>query len=159
MHYPLRRKEREIQDNQTICRLLQSGKYMVLALARNQEPYAVTLSYGYDEPNHVCYFHCANTGLKLDFLAENPLVCATLVVDLGYVSGQCSHKYQSLVIRGRMEKLEDLADKKHALQVLLQQLEENPGPIIDRNLASDAAYNSVTVLRLSLDHITGKQGS
>jgi hypothetical protein len=47
--YHLSKPERQIKDEKEILRLLKNGKYAVIAMCRNNEPYAVTLSYGYDK--------------------------------------------------------------------------------------------------------------
>ena len=60
--------DREIKDNHEIQNILLQGKYAVVALCRDNEPYLVTLNYGYDREKEAMYFHSALAGLKLDFL-------------------------------------------------------------------------------------------
>ena len=42
------RPNREMVDNSEITTILKSGKYATISLCRGNEPYIVTLSYGYD---------------------------------------------------------------------------------------------------------------
>lgn len=159
MHpYHMNRKDRQINDPNELQRLLRNGKYAVIALCRNNDPYIVTLSYGYDQTNNALYFHTSRKGLKLDFIRDNPSVCATVIEDRGYQPGQCSHLYSSLVVWGTMTVLEDLDEKKLALNMLFRQLETDPEPIRQRNIPSDKAYDACTWLRLDIQHITGKSG-
>ena len=72
--YHLRRKDREIQEQEEIVRILKNGKYAIIALAKKNDPYIVTLSYGYDEELNALYFHCAKRGKKLEYITENPQV-------------------------------------------------------------------------------------
>jgi nitroimidazol reductase NimA-like FMN-containing flavoprotein (pyridoxamine 5'-phosphate oxidase superfamily) len=156
--YHMTKAEREVTVGEELSGLLKRGKYASIAMCRRNEPYIVTLSYGYDEQARCLYFHTANKGLKLDFLKENSNACATVVEDGGYLKDQCSHLYFSLVISGQMTVVSDLEEKKHAMEVLLNHLEDNPGPIRQRNLPHDAAYSGVAMLRLTIGQLSGKRG-
>ena len=46
--YHMRRQDRQINDETELSEIICRGKFAVLALCRNDEPYIVTLSYGYD---------------------------------------------------------------------------------------------------------------
>jgi len=81
------RPNREITSAEEIRDILRRGKYVVIALCRDNEPYVVTLSYGYSEKQNCLYFHVATKGLKLDVIRTNPHVCATVIEDGGYVPG------------------------------------------------------------------------
>ncbi|HYF84611.1 MAG TPA: pyridoxamine 5'-phosphate oxidase family protein [Clostridia bacterium] len=159
MKYHMRKLEREITDKEELAGILKNGKYAVISMCRNNEPYIVTLSYGYDEGRNSLYFHSAKTGLKIDFVKENPKVCATVIVDGGYMAGECEHKYASAVFWGNMNLVEDLEEKKHALVTLIDHLEEVPEPVKARLLKNDGVYEGVGILRLDIDEITGKKGS
>ncbi len=156
--HPMRKAEREITDPSEVREILARGKFATIAMCRSREPYLVTLSCGFDEPRRALYFHSALKGLKLDILRDNPLVCATVILDLGYVPGQCSHAYRSVVLRGRMSLVEDLDEKKHGLDVLLRQLEPEAEAVRRRSLPNDAAYRAVGILRLDIEDMQGKAG-
>ena len=155
--YHLRRKDREISDEGAISGILASCRLATIGMCRGSEPYIVTMNYGYDAGRRALYFHCAGEGLKLDFLGENPSVCATVVDDKGYEHGKCEHKYRSLVVRGRMSEVKSLEEKKHGIDVLIDHQEKDPDPVKERNLTDDSAYEKFSILRLDIDGITGKQ--
>jgi nitroimidazol reductase NimA-like FMN-containing flavoprotein (pyridoxamine 5'-phosphate oxidase superfamily) len=138
--------------------VLADGKYAIVSMCRENEPYIVTLNYGFDEAKNALYFHCALKGLKLDFIRTNPTVCATVIEDRGYKKDECDHAYRSVVFWAEMTAVEDLNEKKHAMEILLRHLEENPDPIRARNFPDDDAYRKVGILRLDIKEITGKQG-
>ena len=100
MAYHMRRKDRKINDENVLYDIVNKGQFAVLALCRKNEPYCVTLSYGFEKARRTLYFHAANTGLKLDILKENPEVCLTIIEDNGYLKTVCSHAYRTVVIRG-----------------------------------------------------------
>lgn len=155
--YHLRKKEKEISDKNEINEILKNGKYAIIGFSANNDPYLVTLSYGYDMQNERLYFHCALKGQKIDYLTKNPKVCATVIEDKGYVKDFCEHKYSSLIIRGSIRVVDELDEKKHGLDVLLNHLEENPDPIKTRNIKDDKSYNSVCILCIDISDITGKR--
>lgn len=156
--YHMYKQECEITDHNSLLDILLQGKFTTLALCREHEPYLITLNYGYDRERHALYFHSALQGLKLDFLQGNPKVCGTIVEDRGYLLHQCAHAYRSLVFRGEMRVVEELDEKKHGMQILLAHLEEEPKPILQRNLNTDAAYQNVAILRVDIHDMTGKAG-
>jgi nitroimidazol reductase NimA-like FMN-containing flavoprotein (pyridoxamine 5'-phosphate oxidase superfamily) len=158
MRYHMRRTEREVTDSGQLREVLRGAKYASLALCRENEPYIVTMNYGYDESRNALYMHCAKQGLKMDFISQNPAVCGTAIEDRGYVQGECAHAFRSVVFWGEMHVVEDLREKKHAMQVMLDQLENDPECVRQDQLKTDEAYERVTILRLDVYEISGKQG-
>ena len=156
--YHMRRTEREITDRAQFVAILQGGRYAVLSLCRGSEPYIVTMNYGYDETRNALYFHCSPDGLKIDFIRDNSAVCGTVIEDKGYIQGECAHAYRTVVFWGKMHIIEELDEKKHAMQVMLCQLEDDPDEIRRKSLQDDKAYERLGILRLDVQEISGKQG-
>lgn len=46
MSYHVRRSDRKITDKKELLSIIEKGKYGILGLCRENEPYVVTLSYG-----------------------------------------------------------------------------------------------------------------
>ncbi len=159
LKYHMNRKEKEITDPVVLNEIMKRGKYVTIAMCRENEPYIVALNYGYDENKNSLYFHCSLKGLKLDFIKHNPAVCATVIEDRGYKIGDCSQAYRSVVFWGKMYLIEDSDEKKHGINILLNHLEDNPGEIKEKSLKSDDVYKEVGILRLDITEISGKQGS
>ena len=160
LDYHPRRKDREITDAAKLLDILKTGKYLVVAMCLNNEPYIVTLSYGYDEDKNALYLHCAGEGQKLDFLRSNPYVCATIIIDKGYVSGECSHNYISTVLRGEMVIVKEQIERMHGFEILIKHLEENPEIWQEKLIANNytSRVEKTTILRLDIANITGKEG-
>ena len=156
--YHMKRSEKEIADRNTLIDVLRKGKYTTIAMCRENEPYLVTMNYGYDESRNALYFHCSREGLKLDMIGQNPSVCASVIEDLGYRMGQCEQAYRSVVLRGKMNVVDDLREKKHGIDILLNHLEDDPDQVKERSLKSDEAYREVGILRLEVTEMSGKQG-
>lgn len=157
--YHMRRTEKEIKEDEVIAGILKNGRYAVLSLCRNEEPYIVTMNYGYDGSGDCLYFHCAREGIKLEFIKRNPAVCATVIEDLGYRQGECDHAYRSVLMRGEMNVLTETGDKEHALDMMIYHLEENPEPVNRRIKSNEKALTGVCILRLDIHEVTAKQGA
>ncbi|MCC7212329.1 MAG: pyridoxamine 5'-phosphate oxidase family protein [Candidatus Brocadia sp.] len=156
--YHLQKKEREIHDRNELLRIIKAGKYLTIALCRNNEPYVVTLSYGYDERKNAFYFHSRRRGLKSEFLQVNPHVCATIIEDKGYIMNECAHEFRSVIIRGNIYFVETLEEKKQGMDILLKHLEDNPDKIRQESLSNDVVYRSLEILRLDVTDMQGKWG-
>ena len=109
--YHMQKSEREITDPDVVEQVIKDGKFLSLALCHHNQPYILTLNYGYDSTTQSLYFHTAKRGLKLDIIEENPLACGTIIEDHGYIKEVCAHAYRSVVFSGKIEILEDLAEK------------------------------------------------
>lgn len=118
----LRRKDRQLSA-QAANDLLAQGKVCHLALAAHDEPYLVTLNYGYRDTT--LYFHCAGAGKKLELLRQNSRVCFTVVADTKLVPSEkaCDFtmKYRSVVGYGTARLVEGHEEKSRALDIIMAQ--------------------------------------
>ena len=152
------RPNREITSIEAIQSILRKGKFVTLSLCRDNEPYIVTLSYGFDKENNALYFHTAKKGLKLEFIKANPLVCGTVIEDGGYIMDECGHAYQSVVFWGKIASVDSMEEKQAGMQILLNHLEEKQSVIKAKMLKSDEFYSKMEILRLDIGHVHGKAG-
>jgi len=83
----IRRKEKAITDEKTMKKILSEVAYVTIALCKDNQPYLVSLSHGYDSDKNCIYFHCASEGKKIDYLKENNVVWGQAIIDKGYVQG------------------------------------------------------------------------
>jgi nitroimidazol reductase NimA-like FMN-containing flavoprotein (pyridoxamine 5'-phosphate oxidase superfamily) len=58
-----------------------------------------------------------------------------------------------------MYQIHDLTEKKHAINVLLEHLEDEPDIVREKSLKSDDDYKEVGILRLDITEMTGKKSS
>src|ERR1035437_8783401 len=107
------RPNREITLESEINDVLQKGKFAIISMCRDNEPYIVTLSYGFDAKARSLYIHCAPQGLKIDFFKSNSRICATIIEDGGYIANECGHNYRTVVFWGDIHFVVDLEEKKH----------------------------------------------
>lgn len=152
------RPNREILDLDEIQQIFKRGQFAVISMCRGDEPYIVSLSYGYDIQNNVLYFHCSNQGLKIDFVKSNPTVCATIIEDGGYIKNECAHNYRTLVFWGKMEVVQTVNEKRFGMNILLNHLESNIDIVKEKAKKSEDFYSKMEVLKLTITQIHGKQG-
>jgi nitroimidazol reductase NimA-like FMN-containing flavoprotein (pyridoxamine 5'-phosphate oxidase superfamily) len=157
--YHMNRREKEITDAAEIRSILRFGRYATIAMCRGSEPYVLTMNYGLDPENDTLFFHSASKGLKLEFLKENPKVCATVIQDLGYSKGECEHKFRSAVFWGMLKEIQVLSEKRSAMDVLLAHQEDDPDSFRKRLLPEDESYGGFSMLKLEIEEITAKQSS
>lgn len=153
----MKRADREITDPKTIETILRRCRYASIALANNNEPYIVTLTYGYDPSDNCLYFHCAKEGLKIDFIKSNPKTCATIIEDFGS-EPICDHSYRSLVIRGNISFVDTPRETDHAIRLLIRQLESKRKDYFTAKLQpGNKGFNNLQVLKLSIEQISAKK--
>ena len=125
-----------------------------LAMARNNTPYLVPLSFGYD--NRHIYFHCAPKGLKSDFLRANPKVCFQMERDVKVVpadGGPCrwTFHFESIVGWGTAQEITATAEKHYGLDQIMSHYGGPNGPYFK------AALKAVCVWRITIESMTGKR--
>lgn len=151
----MRRTDREITDRIEIEEILGSCITLRLGMCRDGVPYVVPLNYGFEDGS--LYFHCAQDGMKLDFLRSNSIVCFEIDTDCELIRGEelsgFRMRYRSVIGWGHAFIIEDEAEKIRALDILMRQHRGPEGPY------SDDALGLVALVRIDIDRMTGKHGS
>ena len=137
--------------------VLRGQKYLSLAMARDNQPYLVSLNYAFDEQEECFFVHSAPEGRKLEFMRHNPHVWGQVIEDLGYVTGQCSHAYRSVMFEAQAHFVEDLEQKRRALALMIEHADPDPEPL-KQKLGATSDLEHLVVLRLTVSWMGGKQG-
>jgi hypothetical protein len=61
------------------------------------------------------------------------------------------------VFWGEMFFIEDLEEKKHGIDVLINHLEKNPSKVKEKSIKSEQRYRHVGILRLDIKELIGKK--
>jgi nitroimidazol reductase NimA-like FMN-containing flavoprotein (pyridoxamine 5'-phosphate oxidase superfamily) len=152
----IRRKEKEIQSREEMIAIIESAKYVTVAMSSNDEPYLATLSHGYDREKNCIYFHCAQEGKKIDILKTNNVVWGQVLEDHGYVDGSCDHLYATTQFKGRVVFITDSEEKKHALSVMIHQLESEPQKVMEEQI-TEKSVERVNIGRIDIEQMSGKK--
>ena len=152
----LRRKEKAIETQDEMIAILKNAKYITIAMCLDNEPYLVTLSHGYDPERNCLYFHCAPEGKKVDILKQNNVVWGQALLDKGYVQGACDHLFATTQFMGKVTFVDEMAEKRHALEVMIEGLEGEPGRVKATQLTEETV-TSVAIGRIDIDYMSGKK--
>ena len=155
MRYHMRRMDKAIADVEEMKKILRSTEYVTIAMSKDNEPYMVSLSHGYDEANNCIYFHCAKEGKKLDYLKSNNAVWGQALQDHGYRQGECTHLYASVHFKGRVTLLMDPDEKLRALSLMARRLDGDPERLIT-GWRPERLVETV-VGRIEIEYMTGKK--
>ncbi|MDR2076193.1 MAG: pyridoxamine 5'-phosphate oxidase family protein [Desulfovibrio sp.] len=143
MRYAIRRKDRALTEEEAVS-ILEKGVYGVLSTAGEDGlPYGVPLSYVYWEGS--IYFHCALQGRKIENMAARPQVSFCVVDGVRAVyEGNFSTNYESALVEGVAERIDDAQERKKALFLLadkyLPAYREHAPAYIDKLLPVTGVY-------------------
>jgi len=119
----MRRKAQEIKNPELIEQVFANSLVCRLGLCKDNVPYIVPVSFGYDGAS--IFFHTAPEGSKLEFFAANPLVCFELednVKTVTHETNACkwSASYTSVIGYGKVTEIVDAQRKIYALNQVMK---------------------------------------
>ena len=149
----MRRKEKEITEASAIEAIIQKSLVCRLALSDGNFPYIVPLCFGYRDK--VLYFHSSLKGKKIDIIRKNQNICFEFDINTEIVKAEdaChwSMKYQSVIGFGKAVLLEDLDEKRKALNIIMSQYSDRTFQF------NDATLKGTVVIKVEIESMTGKQ--
>lgn len=150
----MKRSDREITDPDQIDEIIRSCLVCHLALAKDNTPYVIPMSFGYD--GAALYLHTAPEGKKIDYFLANPLVCFQFeqnIVLRRHPDSACkwSFHFESVIGYGTLSELTDPAQKERGLNEIMRQYSGRKWPFAPSALAP------VRVWRIAITSMTGKQ--
>ncbi len=147
------RKDREITDAAEIGAILAEAAVGRIGLSDDGKPYVVPVCFGYGDGS--VFIHSAPAGKKTDILKNNPRVCfeADLCDGLIRDGRPCAWgmRYRSVIGYGRAVFVEDPAEKRRGLNIIMQHYAGREYEFSDRDV------ENVTVIRIDLESVTGKR--
>ena len=156
----MRRRDREITDQNKIQDILNTCSYLHLGLSDDGMPYVVPLNYGLvkDEidGHYIIYLHGAHEGRKLDIIKKNPNCCFTMERNVAPFEGRmaCQHGmvYESIMGVGKVSIVDNPEEKMLALTALMKTQTGRDDFQFDERMVS-----IVTVMRIDVSELTAKQ--
>ncbi len=149
------RRKRQALSREEISLILYRGTSGVLALSGDDNyPYAVPISYVYD--GEKIYFHCAKSGHKLDAIQQNEKVSFCVIDQDKIVPDEYTSYFRSIIAFGRVEVIKDEKEKRTAIEKLASKYAPEDTAIGRKN-AIDREWTPLCMLKMHIDHITGKE--
>lgn len=135
--------------------ILRVGQYGILSLSTdNDYGYGVPLSYVFQ--GNSIFLHCSPEGKKLTLLRRNNKVCFCVVAEAEPLAHKFSMKYQSAMAFGQAVEVEDANEKLTALMALVRKYYSDPEDLDKGREYAAASLEKTLVLRIDIDHLTGK---
>ena len=150
----MRRTDKQIINTSDIEQIIKNSLVCRLALAKDNIPYLVPVSFGYD--GKCLYVHTAKEGRKIDFIRANSMVCFEFDINVKTVehkSVACkwSTSYQSVIGYGKMSELTDFREAAYALNQIMLQYSGKDWEMTEKML------ETVKMWKIEIEEMTGKQ--
>lgn len=134
--------------------LLRNTAGVLAVLGDNGYPYAVPLSYVYQDG--ALYFHCAREGHKLDALEKNPQASFCVVDQDEIVPEKYTTYYRSVIVFGQAAPAAGPEEARRAMECLGRKYAPGEsGEHLQQEI--DASWGRMAVVKLSIEHMTGKE--
>ena len=148
------RRNRQQLSREECERILGRCTSGVLALAGDGGyPYAVPLSYVYADGAII--FHSAVEGHKVDAIKRDNR-CSFCVIEQDEIKpAEFTTYFRSVIAFGRIHILETADEKVQALRLLGRRYSPGDEPGLQHEI--DKSLDHVLILRLDIDHLSGKQ--
>lgn len=153
MFREMRRNKQLLSGSESI-EILARGTSGVLALADEEYPYAVPLSYVYDDGK--IYFHCAKAGHKIDAIRANGKASFCVIDKDDIVPEEYTTYFRSIIAFGNVRIIEEEARKRAAIEKLAEKYSPEE-TAENKEKTINEAWARLCMLEMTIVHMTGKQ--
>ncbi len=157
----MRRRDRQVTDDEWIIALLDRAEYGVLATCLGGQPFAVARNFVYDRGLHCIYLHGARKGRTFETVRNGAR--ATLAVsEMGRLlpaarAVNMSVEYAGVVIFGRVSLVKDPSEATRALHLLVEKYFPHLARGRDYEPVSADDLKVTATLRLDVEAWSGKE--
>ena len=151
----MRRPDRELKSKEEFINVLNDGKIIQIAFIDGNEPYLVTLNYGYSWVGDTIkfYFHSAPEGRKINCIKNSLRVCFSISICDPFVQGEkaCNYgmKYRSVVGYGQMKIVENNEERVLGLNLLMKQYTGKDNWTYDADIMKKTMVSCLEVEKIS----------
>lgn len=154
MFREMRRKRQQLTEAECVEILRENTSGVLAVFGDNGYPYAVPLSYIYD--NGTLYFHCAKSGHKLDAIKTCDKVSFCVVDQDLVVPKEYTTYFRSVIAFGRAHIItqeDEIRDaiEKLAIKYYPDDSKEN------RDSAIEKEYKAMCMVKIQVEHMSGKE--
>jgi nitroimidazol reductase NimA-like FMN-containing flavoprotein (pyridoxamine 5'-phosphate oxidase superfamily) len=150
----MRKKDKEITDPKEIEKIISTNKICRIAICDKDTPYIVPMNFGYRE--NKIFLHTGKIGKKIDIIKKNNKVCFEITDSIEIIKAEraCdfSTKYRCVIGFGTIKIVNDLSEKKKALQIIINQhTNKKDWQLLDEKVSK------TMILEIDIKSITGKK--
>ncbi len=149
----MRRKRQQLTDADSIAVLQKATSGTLALLGDNDYPYAVPISYVYD--NGKLYFHSAMAGHKVDAIRRCNKASFCVIEQDDVRPEKYTTYFRSVIAFGRIEIVEDEAEKRTIMHMMGNRFNPNHDDALQKELESGLAH--MLAIRMDIEHLTGKE--
>lgn len=154
MFREMRRKRQQLTEAECIEILKKNTSGVLAVLGDDGYPYAVPLSYFYEE--RTLYFHCAKSGHKLDAIKACDKVSFCVVDQDLVVPQKYTTYFRSVIVFGRAGVVEQEEEIRSAIEKLA--IKYHPADSKDnRDSFIEKEYKAMCMVKIQIEHMTGKE--
>ena len=150
----MRRKDLALAQEATLA-LIDVKEYAVLSLT-GQDGRAYGVPLDYVRKGDSLYFHGAREGRKVEAMKVNPWACAVILGDTTIVSEKFGRKYESAIIEGPIELIDDPEQKRRVMTWVAES--RSPGYPEKAQSVIEKMLDRVLIYKMKMEIVSGKHG-
>ena len=156
MFRELVRKHKQLSDEECIKLLIKETRGVLSVLGDEDYPYGTPMNHFYDETDGNIYFHCGNTGHRLESLQKHNKVSLCCYEQGTKNDGEWFYNVKSVIVFGKIEIIDDM-DKIIDISTRLCKKFPCGEGYAEKEIAQSA--HRTLLLKLVPEHICGKMVS
>jgi hypothetical protein len=152
----VREADRAVYDREAVYRILDEGFICHVGFSVDGQPFVIPTSFGRQDAN--LYIHGSAASRMLRQMKEGVAVCVTVTLLDGLVLARSvfnhSMNYRSVVILATADELTDAAEKRAALEALVERIV--PGRVTQVRAPSARELDATAVLSVPIEEASAK---
>ena len=149
----MRRKRQQLSEEESVAILKKATAGTLALLGDNDYPYAVPLSYVYQEGR--IYFHSALDGHKVDAIRKCDKASFCVIEQDDVQPEKYTTFFRSVIAFGRIRIIEDEHEKLETARMLGNRYNPNHDEALQKEI--EGGLSRMLMIRFDIEHLTGKE--
>ena len=149
----MRRKRQQLSEEESVAILKKATAGTLALLGDNDYPYAVPLSYVYQEGR--VYFHSALVGHKVDAIRKCDKASFCVIEQDDVQPEKYTTFFRSVIAFGRIHIIEDEHEKLETARMLGNRYNPNHDEALQKEI--EGGLSRMLMIRFDIEHLTGKE--
>ena len=149
----MRRKRQQLSEEESVAILKKATAGTLALLGDNDYPYAVPLSYVYQEGR--IYFHSALAGHKVDAIRKCDKASFCVIEQDDVQPEKYTTFFCSVIAFGRIHIIEDEHEKLETARMLGNRYNPNHDEALQKEI--EGGLSRMLMIRFDIEHLTGKE--